>query len=371
MLFQSPPLTSTEQEVIERCDEIRQRLQFTLGQPHRWFGSLRKIIAARNIRGSVSIEGHNVSLDDAAAATDDGEPHTAHADDWRAVRGYRNALDYVIRLADDPHFRYDGALIRTLHYLLMKDDRPAGPGRYRTGPVYVQDTASGAIRYEGAPAEEVPALVDELAEDLNSEQGHALVRGAMAHLNLIMIHPFADGNGRMSRVLQTLTLARRQILSPVFSSIEEYLGNETPAYYQVLQEAGGAVWDPGRDSRPWIRFVLTAHLRQAEILERRTREAEELWGAMDEYRRAAGLEERTLDILYDAALDLTVRRADHVRYSGVSERVATGDLRRLTEAGLLTALGERRGRRYTAGPRLRELRSRTRQPRTALPDPFA
>lgn len=371
MLFQAPPLTQDEQEAIDRCDEILRRLGFTLGEPRRWFGSLRKIIAARNIRESTSIEGYHVSLDDAAAAVGDGEPHTADADDWRAVRGYRNALNYVISLADDPHFRYDGTLIRALHYLMMKDDRPAGPGRYRTGPIYVQDASTGAFRYEGAPAAEVPALVDELAEDLNGEQGHELVRGAMAHLNLIMIHPFADGNGRMSRVLQTLTLARRQILSPVFSSIEEYLGRETPAYYQVLQEVGGAVWDPGRDSRPWIRFVLTAHLRQATLLERRTREAEKLWEALDEYRRAAGLDGRTLDILYDAAQDITVRRADYISYSGVSERVATDDLRRLTEAGLLTAHGERRGRRYTAGPRLRKLRSRTRQPRPALPDPFA
>lgn len=252
----------------------------------------------------------------------------------------------------------------------MKDIRPAAPGRYRAGPIYVRDAASGEDRYEGAPAEESPGLVDELAEELNREEGRELVRGAMAHLNLIMIHPFADGNGRMSRVLQTLVLARRQILHPVFSSIEEYLGRETPAYYQVLQEVGGPVWDPARDARPWIRFVLTAHLRQAVILERRTREAAELWEALDEYRRTTGLDERTMDVLYDAAQDLPIRRADYVSFSGVSERVATNDLRRLTEAGALTAQGEKRGRRYVAGPRLRELRSRTRKPRPPLPAPF-
>lgn len=370
MLFQAPSPTQTEIEVIEQWDDIRRRLQFTLGKPHRWLGSLRKLIAARNIRGSISIEGHIVSLEDAVSAVGEGTPRAATGEDLRALRGYRNALDYVIRLADDPHFRYDGSLLRTLHYLMMKDIRPAAPGRYRTGPIYVRDTASGEDRYEGAPAEEAPGLVEELAEELNREEGSELVRGAMAHLNLIMIHPFTDGNGRMSRVLQTLVLARRQILHPVFSSIEEYLGRETPAYYGVLQEVGGPVWDPARDARPWIRFVLTAHLRQAVIMERRTREAEELWEALDEYRRTTGLDERTMDILYDAAQDITIRRADYVSFSGVSERVATNDLRRLTEAGALTAQGEKRGRSYVAGPRLRELRSQTRKPRPPLPTPF-
>ena len=128
--------------------------------------------------------------------------------------------------------------------------------------------------------------------------------------------------------------------------------------------------EPSRDARPWIRFVLTAHLRQAVILKRRTREAEELWEAVDEYRRATGWDERTMDILYEAAQDITIRRADYVSFSGVSERVATNDLRRLTEAGALTAQGEKRGRSYIAGPRLRELRSRTRKPRPPLPAPF-
>ena len=69
-----------------------------------------------------------------------------------------------------------------------------------------------------------------------------MVRAAMAHLNLVMIHPFRDGNGRMARCLQTYVLACEQIVSPVFSSIEEYLGRNTPAYYNILDEVGGGSW---------------------------------------------------------------------------------------------------------------------------------
>jgi len=85
----------------------------------------------------------------------------------------------------------------------------------------------------------------------------------MAHLNLVMIHPFRDGNGRMARCLQSLVLARGGVLSPMFMSIEEYLGRNTHNYYNVLAQVGGGSWQPERDTRPWIRFILTAHLRQA------------------------------------------------------------------------------------------------------------
>src|SRR6516164_8478986 len=78
----------------------------------------------------------------------------------------------------------------------------------------------------------VPALMAELVSSLNVKSNLPSVLGAaMAHLNLVMIHPFSDGNGRMGRALQTMVLARDGILDPRFLSIEEYLGRNTLDYY--------------------------------------------------------------------------------------------------------------------------------------------
>jgi Fic family protein len=101
----------------------------------------------------------------------------------------------------------------------------------------------------------------------------------MAHLNLIMIHPFRDGNGRMARCVQTLVLARGGILTAPFVSIVEYLGagTNTDDYYRVLGEVGAGSWNPDREARPWVRFVLTAHYRQAQTMVRRTEEARRRW----------------------------------------------------------------------------------------------
>src|SRR3990172_4743171 len=111
--------------------------------------------------------------------------------------------------------------------------------------------------------------MNELVDGMREEQGPAIVRAAIAHLNLVLIHPFRDGNGRMARCLQTLVLAREQILEPIFCSIEEYLGRNTLAYYDILAEVGGGSWQPERDALPWVRFSLTAHLRQARTMLRR------------------------------------------------------------------------------------------------------
>jgi len=138
-----------------------------------------------------------------------------------------------------------------------------------------------------------------------------MVRAAMAHLNLVMIHPFRDGNGRMARCLQTLTLARDRILSPEWMSIEEYLGANTPAYYDILAKVGQGAWNPGLDARPWVRFCLRAHYIQAASVLRRIKESERIWVAVDELREKHDLPERVVGSLFDAATGLRIRNSSH------------------------------------------------------------
>jgi len=372
MLFIAPTLDDHELQVIASIDETRERLRFMLREPRRWYGPLRRTTFARNVQASNSIEGHNVSLDDAAAAIDGGEPLEASDEDWNAVNNYCDAMTYIIQLADDTHFKYNEALVRSLHFMMMRHDWAAMPGLYRPGAVFVWSTGEGEVVYEGPDSDEVPDLVERLVAELNQDAGDnpPMVRAGMAHLNLVMVHPFKDGNGRMARALQTLVLARERILAPQFSSIEEYLGRNTPAYYDVLAEVGGGKWNPGGDARPWIRFVLVAHYRQAHTLGRRIRESERLWEAIDGERQRAGLDERNMGSLYNAAVGLRVRRPDHIEYADVSERVATSDLKKLVEAGLLRAVGERRGRSYVASDRLRVLNRQIQEVRKPIPDPF-
>ena len=197
----------------------------------------------------------------------------------------------------------------------------------------------------------------------------------MAHLNLVLIHPFSDGNGRMGRCVQTLVLAREAILEPPFASIEEYLGANTQSYYDVLAEVGRGSWHPENDARPWIRFSLTAHFRQAKTLLARVKESEELWERCVVEAQSARLPSRVVPVLFNTALGFRAQRSLYrsLVEEDVSEAMATRDLRAMADAGLLVAHGERRGRFYTASRELRAIAVEIRGRRQRLDDsdPFA
>jgi Fic family protein len=334
---------------------------------------------ARNVQGSNEIEGYNATLDDAVAAVDGDSPPDADTQTQLALAGYQDAMTYILQLAHDrtPTI-LDQSLIRSLHFMMLKHDLDVSPGRWRAGPIRVERQPGGEVVYTGPDAHAVPELIAELCRTLADDSGTAVIRAAMAHLNLVMIHPFRDGNGRMGRALQTLVLAQDGILSPVFSSIEEYLGRNTQAYYDVLAQVGGGSWSPGNDARPWVRFCVTAHLRQAHTLERRIDEAEALWAACADLASDRDLPERVIGALWDAAVGRRIRNATYraivraTQAEDVSFQVASRDLQKLVTAGYLTPVGDRRGRHYLATAILTDAwhALRARRPVRVDVDPF-
>ena len=350
MLFQAPALDERELDICARLDALRATLRSQVAHERRWSGMLRRVAAARAIQGSNSIEGLNVTLDDAVAAVAGMDPMDTPPDVWRAIQGYRDALTFILQLADDPNFAYDASLLKSLHFMMANDDLRSGPGRWRPGPVYVRDERTQTLVYEAPDALQIHELVTELIAELRApdERTPVLVRAAMAHLNLVMIHPFRDGNGRMARALQSLVLARAGVLAPAFASIEEFLGRNTDAYYAVLAEVGGGAWQPQRDARPWVRFALTAHYQQIQTLRRRAAEAEHRWDLLQREIERRGLPERSIPALFDAAQGFRIRNAVYRELAEVSQVVAGRDLQALATAGLLEARGQRRGRYYIA-----------------------
>jgi Fic family protein len=336
------------------------------------------VTLAKSIQGSNSIEGYLVSVEDAIAAVEGEQPVIdPNTEVWQAVTHYRRAMTYILQLADDPHWVYDPNLIRGLHYGMMAYDLDKNPGRWRPGTIHVRREATGEIVYTGPDPEAVPPLMQMLVDELNVADPDVptMVKAAMAHLNLVMIHPFSDGNGRMARALQTLVLVKEEkVLDKVFSSIEERLGSVRDDYYSVLAHVGSPTWNPGGDARPFVRFCLAAHLYQAEMLLRWSRYLSALWGYVEDEARRRGLPERAQFAMVDAASGMKVRNATYRRVAGdINEHLASRDLKQLVDAGLLVAEGERRGRSYSAGALLRELGKRADDafPRRVPANPFA
>jgi len=372
LIYQTPQLSLEDDAAMARIDELWSQLRYYVAEPRRWVGSARRVLSARAIQQSNSIEGFNVSVEDALAAIEGEAPTGADEEAWNAVTGYRRALTYVLQLAQDANFEYTPEVIKSLHFMMTEYALDSSPGLWRPGPIWVRNDATGEVVYEGPDSEQVPELITEFVQELGSDDSSpALIKAAMAHLNLVMIHPFRDGNGRMSRCLQTLVLARAQILPKEFASIEEYLGRNTESYYAILGNVGGGKWAPDRDARAWGRYCLEAHYIQAASVLRRVQESEEIWREINSEREKHRLPERAMPALFEATIGVRVRNASYRAVlegwdEPISTQVATDDLRAMVTAGLLIKRGSKRGTSYEAGKPLAEIAVKVRSGRKPL-----
>jgi Fic family protein len=379
VIYETPTVDTLDQAVLEEIEALSTRLRYFLHEPRRWYGTVRRATLARAIQGSNSIEGYHASVSDVAAVIEDEPPLEADEETRQAIEGYRDAMTYLLQLAAAPPMPpLDDSLVKSLHFMMLKYDLTKHPGQWRPGSVWVEDQ-DGHTVYDAPPRDEIEALIAELLAAVNEGSGNPIVRASMAHLNLALVHPFSDGNGRMARCLQSYVLAGEGVLSPEFLSIEEYLGRNTIAYYGVLTDVANGAWSPTRDAHPWLRFCLTAHYRQALTLLRRMEEAEALWDRCDQLVRSRRLPDRCIGTLCDASRGWRLRRSMYIKSvkSGAGETItdatATRDLRAITEAGLLDPVGERRGRYYQPSAELRAVWASIRSVRPArgVDDPYS
>jgi Fic family protein len=353
MLFSTPTLRVQVAKRLAELDELRRRLGDRAGVPMPWLGQLRRHVKASAARSSISIEGYDVS-EGRAVAVAAGEQIVDGDESRLALACYARAMDHVGVMAEDPTFSWSDRVILDLHFDACLFQRDKSPGRWRSGPISVTSTGGGPPDYIGPPAEQVPALMGEVADWLEHGDldAHIVVRAAMAHLHVISVHPFADGNGRVSRIVQSLVLARGGLLAPEFGSIEEHLGHNTAAYYGALREAQGGSYRPDRDAGGWVEFCVDAHIAQACRRLDQVEQAAARWSFLEGVAERHGWPERVV-IALEQSLFEGASRVVYSAEAGISPVTAGGDFRRLIDAGLMVREGRTRNTRYAASDALR------------------
>ena len=351
MLYALPPL-EPHLATLSELDELRRRLGAEVSRATPWAGQLRRQARAATARSSTAIEGYHVAPPIASAVVE-GRIN-AGDQDQRALAGYALAMQHVAVLADDPAFRWSERLLLDLHFEACSSHREARPGRWRDGPVLVT-APGGGVAYRAPDASDVAGLVAELVGWLNQGDLDAptVVRAAMAHLHLVSVHPFRDGNGRLSRILQSLVLARDGVLSPELGSIEEYLARDTMRYYDALREVQGGTYQPQRSAEPWLAFCVQAHISQARERLATLSRAGRRWAVLEQIVEQRGWPDR-LTIALEQSLFDGAERASYCAEADVSPATASADLRRLQDAGLIASQGRGRNTRYLATGDLRE-----------------
>lgn len=356
VLFPTPELSDLDRLVLEDIDRMRDDLRHQICRvPTKWTEGLRKYLTADAVAASNSIEGFRVSTVDVVDLMEGERDVEVSEDNREETLAYQRMMTYIQTLHNVRDFRFSKGLLNALHWMLQGHrhavTKPAG--QWRGGPVYVTDPRDPSIAAYTAPdAGDVPGLMAELVDWLNLDQDvHPLIKAAMAHLHLVSIHPWSDGNGRMSRSLQTLMIAREGVLAPEFSLIEAWLGRpgNTWEYYRELN-ARGSHYLPDQDVSSWVRFNLTAYHQQAQTVSNRMRRSGRVLELLTDFTVSRGLDERLVSALHEVAMNGRVRRLRYEHAEGLSVQQAQRDLRDLAASGILESVGRTRARYYTAGP---------------------
>ena len=361
MIYVTPPLARSLVAGLEELDRLRAILGREVANPSPWLRTLRRQAAISSVTSSVSIEGFVVPEHQAAALVS-GEMAESTDDNRNAIACYARAMDHVGVMALDPGFEWMDRVILDLHFDTCSFQRDRDPGRWRTDAVSVT-ADGGGIAYRAPDGAEVVPLMAEVVRWLREggSNSHAVVRGAMAHLHTVSVHPFRDGNGRISRIVQSLVLAREGLLSPEFSSIEEYLAENTTEYYAVMQAVQGGRYQPLRDASEWVQFCVQAHIAQATKRLAQVATAGARWTTLEKLVELRGWPDRIVIALEQSLVGGT-DRGSYEQEAGVSPATASTDLRRLLDASLIIPEGRGRTIRYHASDQLRSQVDDARRP---------
>lgn len=244
MRNKQPPFEITNQ-MIDYVAEIAE-LVGNLNVTNRLTANptLRRSNRIRTIHGSLAIEQNTLSLEQVTAVLN-GKRVLAPPKDIAEVK---NAYEIYERLDELDPYSVDDLLIA---HGIMTRGLVEESGMFRTRPVGVVDS-EGHVLHFGTLPQYVPDLVMELLEWAKTSEVHMLIRSCVFHYELELIHPFADGNGRVGRLWHTLLLSR---WNPVFAwlPVESIIHDRQQEYYDAINASNDA-----GESTPFIGFMLSA-----------------------------------------------------------------------------------------------------------------
>lgn len=243
MASYAPPLTITP-KILNLVAQISEQLgRFAERKQQTQALRLRRANRIRTIQGSLAIEGNSLSLEQITAVLE-GRPVIAPL---REVQEVKNALAVYERFSElDPQCEADLLHAHKLLMLGLMDEA----GCYRSGGVGVM--SGKQVIHMAPPASQVPRLMSDLFAWLKTTEQHPLIASTVFHYEFEFIHPFADGNGRMGRLWQSLILAD---WNPVFAHlpVESLVYRQQQAYYAAIAQSTEAT-----DCAPFVEFMLDA-----------------------------------------------------------------------------------------------------------------
>ncbi|MBK6726608.1 MAG: Fic family protein [Xanthomonadales bacterium] len=330
---------------IARIDEFKGAWR-ALGAlaPDR-LSTLRRVATIESIGSSTRIEGSKLSDREVERLLANLAIRKFETRDEQEVAGYAEVMDLLFRAWPDIPFNENH--LKQLHQMLLnhspKDARHRG--NYKTASNSVAAFDEHGVRigvvFETASPFDTPRLMRELVEWVNDERTkahlHPLLIVAIFVVVFLEIHPFQDGNGRLSRVLTGLLLLQSGYAYVPYSSLESVIEANKEAYYLALRQTQGTIRNESPNWQPWLRFFLHALLEQVQRLERKI-EREQIV--------LAALPALSLQVVEFAREHGRITMAEAIQLTRSNRNTLKQHFRALVERGHLALRGRGRGAWY-------------------------
>ncbi len=202
----------------------------------------REEAIVRTVHHGTHIEGNELNITEAAQVLK-GQPIVGRDRDIQEVINYRNVINFLdyVAIGEVSQGKITQEVVKKIHALAVdKLLLPEQCGEYRKTQVVVKNSLTGEVTFRPPPAIEVSFQVEDFLEWLNSlpkDDLHPVLKAGITHYELVRIHPFIDGNGRMARATATLVLFLDNYDIKKFFSLEEYYDRDATRYYEALRSA--------------------------------------------------------------------------------------------------------------------------------------
>ena len=335
-------------KLVAEIDEFKGRWEALKTLAPERLNKLRKVATIESIGSSTRIEGAKLTDAEVETLLSGLKTKSFQSRDEQEVAGYAEAMDLVFQAWEDMPVTENH--IRQLHQTLLrhstKDERHRGD--YKTIDNHVvafgpDGEEIGIVFATSSPFDtprEMEALVGWVQKAIREEAFHPLLIVAIFIVKFLAIHPFQDGNGRLSRVLTTLMLLRAGYAYVPYASLESVVEENKALYYSALRRTQKTL-NETPDWEPWAGFFLRALKKQKSILEERVEDEKEAQISTEELHP---LSEEIL-ALFENTKRLTV--SEIVEQTGANRNTLKVRLRELAKSGELRLNGKGRGAYYS------------------------
>jgi len=326
--------------IVEACREVITNAPLVPA----WEAKFREEAIIRTVHHGTHIEGNELNFTEAAKVLS-GQQIVGRERDIQEVLNYRKVIAYIENFKAGVPITED--VIKHTHALTVeKFFDPALCGAYRTTQVVVKNSQTGEITFRPPLAIEVPYQMEDFVSwlgDAKTAEIHPVITAGITHYELVRIHPFLDGNGRVARATATLVLFTKGYDIKKFFSLEEYYDRDAMHYYGSLQSVGN-----DGDMTGWIEYFveglaieLTRIKEKVQKLSVDIKLKEKLGG------QQMALNERQIKIVeHIQNTGFITNRSFKELFPMISEDTVLRDLKDLIEKGIIKKEGVTKAAKY-------------------------